>query len=250
MSEDLTFGLAGKVAIVTGAANGIGRSTAELLARSGVRVVAEDIDPVVAELAREGSIVTVVGDVGDPDTARRAVECAVDSFGGLDILVNNAGRTLPKPFLDLTLDDWEGLMGTNARGPFLHCQQAIPALLERGGGAIVNVASILAVIAMPDLAAYAASKAAVLGMTRVLAVEFGTRGIRVNAVAPGTVQTKIFDNFVENSRQVLDSYGPAHPIGRVGEPEELANVIAFLASPRASFVTGSLVTADGGFTTL
>jgi NAD(P)-dependent dehydrogenase (short-subunit alcohol dehydrogenase family) len=250
MAEDLTLGLAGKVAIVTGAANGIGRATAELFVRHGVQVVAEDIDPAVAELARDGQVATIVGDVGDPATAARAVACAVATFGGLDILVNNAGRTLPRPFLELALEDWEGLMATNARGPFLHCQQAIPAMLDRGGGAIVNVASILAVIAMPDLAAYAASKAAVLGMTRVLAVEFGQRGIRANAVAPGTVQTKIFDRFVENSREVLDSYGPAHPIGRVGEAGELAEVIAFLASPRASFVTGSLVTADGGFTAL
>ncbi len=250
MTQDLSLGLHGKVAIVTGAASGIGRSTVELLVQQGAKIVAEDINPAVAELAQMDSVATVVGDVGDEDTAQRAVSCAKETFGALDILVNNAGRTLPKPFLDFSMDDWNGLMSTNAVGPFLHCQKAIPLMIERGGGAIVNVSSVLAVIAMPELAAYAASKSAVLGMTRVLAVEFGKQNIRANAVAPGVVQTKIFENFVENSREVLDSYGPSHPIGRVGEPNEIANVIAFLASPRSSFVTGSLVTADGGFTTL
>ncbi len=250
MSIDLTLGLAGKVAVVTGAAGDIGRKTVALLAAHGVRVVAEDRKPAVSALSVDGRIATLVGDLADEETARRVVALAVERFGTLDILVNNAGRHLSKSALDTSAADWDSVMNTNARGTFLHAREALKVMVERGEGAIVNVASISSVVGIADQVCYAASKGAIAQITKALAVEFGTRGIRVNAVAPGVVVTGILDGIVPDGRAVLASKGDKHALGRVGQPEEIAEVIAFLASPRASFMTGALVMADGGYTAM
>ena len=244
------LGLEGKVAIVTGAAGDIGGETVKLLVEQGVKVVAEDVRPSVRELQKAGQIVAVEGDVADENVAARAVAAARDTFGRLDILVNNAGRTFKKSVFETTVADWDGILQTNARGCFVQSRAALGAMLETGGGAIVNVASIVSIVGMPGLAAYAASKGAIAQLTKVLAIDFGNQGIRVNAVAPGVVETGILDHFDPNGRQRLASQGSAHPIGRVAQPSEIANVIAFLASPRASFITGSIVVADGGYTAL
>lgn len=250
MSFDLTPGLAGKVALVTGAAGGIGRKTVELLAAHGTFVIAEDIDPEVMALEQEGRIAAFVGDVADEDTAIRAVALAVERFGTLDILVNNAGKTMNKGLLEMSVSDWDSIMAINARGNFLHSREALRVMVPRGEGAIVSVASIVSVVAMKETAVYAASKGAIMQLTKVIAVEFGGAGIRANAVAPGVIETDILRGIVEDSRATLKSYGPQQPLGRVGQPEEIAEVIAYLASPRASFITGTLVVADGGYTAL
>lgn len=250
MNIDTTLGLDGKVALVTGAAGDIGRATVALLRAHGMRVVAEDINPVVAELAESDGVVTLTGDVGEEQTAMAAVERTVEEFGRLDVLVNNAGRTLNKPALDTSVDEWDAILATNARGNFLHSREALRAMVKQGAGTIVSVASVVSSVGMPDLAAYAASKGAIAQLTKVLAVEYGKHGIRVNAVAPGVVETNILAGIVEDSRATLASYGHLHPLGRVAQPAEIADVIAWLASPRASFVTGALIMADGGYTAL
>jgi len=180
----------------------------------------------------------------------RSVALARNTFGGLDILVNNAGRTMNRPLIDMTVDDWDGIMAINARGTFLHAREAVRTMSKGDGGVIVNVASIVAQVAMKDTAVYAASKGAIAQLTKVIAVEYGDRGIRANAVAPGVIETDILEGIVQDSRATLASYGSAHPLGRVGQPHEIAEIIAFLASSASSFITGTLVTADGGFTAL
>jgi NAD(P)-dependent dehydrogenase (short-subunit alcohol dehydrogenase family) len=244
-----SWSLKGKVAVVTGAARGIGRATVLLLVERGASIVATDLNEAVHDLAGDG-IATLTGDVSAEDTAKRTVALAIERFGGLDILINNAGRTLNKPLLDTSIDDWNAIMAVNARGDFLHAREAVRAMLNRGGGTIVNVASVVAAIAMKDMAAYASSKGAIAQLTKVIAVEHGRDGIRANAVGVGVVETDILEGIVDDSRATLASYGDAHPIGRVAQPREIAEVIAFLAAPASSFITGTLVMADGGYTAL
>lgn len=250
MNVDTTLGLDGKVAVVTGAAGDIGRATVALLRAHGMRVVAEDLNPAVANLAESGYVAPLIGDVSQEETARAAVESALRDFGQLDVLVNNAGRTLNKSVLDTSVDEWDAILATNARGNFLHSREALRVMVKQRSGTIVSVASIVSSVGMPDLAAYAASKGAIAQLTKVLAVEYGKLGIRVNAVAPGVVETNILAGIVEDSRATLARYGHLHPLGRVAQPAEIADVIAWLSSPRASFVTGALIMADGGYTAL
>jgi len=244
-----SWDLSGKVAVVTGAARGIGLETARLLTARGARVVASDLNPAVHEIAAD-CMATFCGDVVDEATAAGTIALAIERFGTIDILVNNAGRTMNKPLVAMSVADWDGIMAVNARGNFLHSREAIKAMVVRGGGVIVNVASIVSAIGMKNTAVYAASKGAIAQLTKVIAVEYGDRGIRANAVAPGVVETDILEGIVENSRAALTVYGSAHPIGRVAQPIDIAEVIAFLASPASAFMTGALVMADGGYTAL
>ena len=244
-----SWSLAGKVAVVTGAARGIGRETVGILQARGARVVASDVSDAVGELAVD-DVATLTGDISEAETARRTVALALERFGGLDILVNNAGRTMNKPLVAMSVADWDGIMEVNARGNFLHAREALRVMVECRGGAVVNVASVVSVVGMKDTAAYAASKGAIAQLTKVIAVEYGGRGVRANAVAPGVVETDILQGIVDDSRTTLAGYGGAHPIGRVAQPCEIAEVIAFLASPASSFMTGALVMADGGYTAL
>ena len=191
MADPVSDELAGAVAIVTGAAGGVGRATVELLSARGARVVAEDLNPAVDEL--EGDhVAALIGDVAEPDTARRAIALAQDRFGGLHIVVNNAGRFLLKPTVETTDDDWDELLRVNVRGAFLHCREALPALSEHGDGRIVNVASISGTIGLPGQTAYCTTKGALVQLTRQLAIEHAPR-VRVNAVAPGAIDTGFTD---------------------------------------------------------
>ncbi|MEU9019733.1 SDR family oxidoreductase [Actinomadura sp. NPDC048394] len=242
---------AGKIALVTGAARGVGRETARLLHRRGARIVAVDQRREVEDLRTEfPGVHPLIGDVADEAVAARAVRQAVETFGGLDILVNNAGRALNKPITDTTARDWDALMAVNARGSFLFAREAFRAMRERGGGAIVSTGSYVCTVGMPDGAAYAASKGALAQLTKVLAVEGGPLGIRANIVAAGVIETDFLDTFRADSRAYLASFAGAQPLGRVARPEEIAEVLCFLASPRAGFVTGAVVAADGGFTAI
>jgi NAD(P)-dependent dehydrogenase (short-subunit alcohol dehydrogenase family) len=249
MASAATDELAGAVAIVTGAAGGVGRATVELLSARGACVVAEDLNPAVGELESE-RVAALRGDVAEPETARRAVALAQERFGALDIVVNNAGRFLTKPTVDTTDGDWDELLRVNVRGAFLHCREALPALCEDGDGRIVNVASISGTIGLPGQTAYCATKGAIVQLTRQLAIEHAPR-VRVNAVAPGAIDTGFMDEAlagVPDREARLASVAASHPLGRLARAEEIAEVIAFLASPRSSIVTGAILMADGGFT--
>jgi NAD(P)-dependent dehydrogenase (short-subunit alcohol dehydrogenase family) len=239
----------GKTAVVTGAARGVGRATVALLHARGARVVAVDLRPDITALpdAYPG-VLAVRGDVTEEETAVRAVRCAQDACGGLDILVNNAGRTLNKPVTETTAEDWDAVMAVNTRGAFFCAREAFRAMKDRGGGAIVSTGSYTSTVALPEGAAYSASKGALAQLTKVLAVEGGPVGVRANLVAAGVVETDFLDTIRPDSRAYLRSFADAQPLGRVAQPEEIAEVLCFLASPRSSFVTGAVVAADGGFT--
>ncbi|NJP96252.1 SDR family oxidoreductase [Nonomuraea sp. FMUSA5-5] len=242
---------AGKVALVTGAARGVGRQTVRLLHRRGARIVALDQRQEVAELPAEfPGVHPLIGDVADEAVAERAVREAVERFGALDILVNNAGRTLNKPVTDTTAQDWDALMAVNARGSFFFAREAFRVMRERGGGAIVSTGSYVCTVGMPEGVAYAASKGALAQLTKVLAIEGGPLGIRANLVAAGVIETDFLDTFRTDSRAYLASFAGAQPLGRVAQPEEIAEVLCFLASPRAGFITGAVLAADGGFTAM
>lgn len=235
----------GKIAIVTGAASGIGRAIAELLHARGAKVVAEDINPEVERLARPG-IVPLVADVSKEDSAKKAVALAAETFGRLDILVNNAARIMSKLVVDMTREDWDAIMSVNVTGAFLHSREAMKAMIPNRSGAIVNIASYAAYFAFPQIAAYTASKGALVQLTRTLALEAIEHGIRVNAVGSGDVVTNIWAGKMDNGSEFLADHGRKAPIGRAARAEEIAEVVAFLASDRASFMVGSVVMADGG----
>jgi NAD(P)-dependent dehydrogenase (short-subunit alcohol dehydrogenase family) len=243
-------GFEGKVAIVTGAASGIGREVTRLLAERGVAVVAVDVAASVGELAGEG-VAPVEGDASKADTAERAVAAAVERWGRLDVLVNNAAMILYKGILDTDDEEWDRLLAVNVRSMFVHCRAAIPVMQRAGGGAIVNTASISGVVGLAGQGAYAASKGAVVMLTRQLAVEFAPAKIRVNAVAPGAVDTPFLRRYVdaqEDPGAVMEAIASHHPLGRVADPQEIARAILFLASDEAAFVTGTVLMVDGGYT--
>ncbi|MGI4744774.1 MAG: SDR family NAD(P)-dependent oxidoreductase [Janthinobacterium lividum] len=240
-----TGDFAGKVAIVTGAASGIGRATVELLHARGASVIAEDRNPEVNTLARSG-IVPLIADVTKEGAAQQAVAAAIEQFGQLDILVNNAGIIINKLVIDMTIDDWDSIFAVNIRGVFLHSREAMRAMIPNGRGTIINVGSYACFQTFPTIAAYAASKGALAQFTRTLAVEAIEHGIRVNAVGSGDTVTNILNHIHEDGPSALANYGKHSPIGRAAQPEEIANVIAFLASDQASFMVGSIAMADGG----
>jgi NAD(P)-dependent dehydrogenase (short-subunit alcohol dehydrogenase family) len=242
--------LDGAVAIVTGAAGGIGGEVVAQLRAVGASVVAEDIDPAVEELADDGTAV-LCADAARADSARAAVALALERFGRLDVVVNNAGRFLLKPIVETTDEEWDGLMTTNVRSVFVHCREALPHLIEHGGGAIVNVSSISGVVGLPSQGAYCATKGAIAQITRQLAIEHAADGVRVNAIAPGAVDTAFVDAAlagVPDLRAAREDIGASHPLGRMASPREIARIMVFLASPASSFMTGAVVMADGGFT--
>lgn len=240
-----------RVAIVTGAAGGIGGAVVDLLRDRGYAIVAEDISPAVSDRRDGDAIAPLQADVSQAESARRAVALARDRFGRLDLLVNNAGLFLRKPTEQCTDADFDALMATNVRGSFMHARESLAAL-EETKGSIVNVASISGLVGLQHQTVYSMTKGAIVQLTRQLAVEHAHRGIRVNAVAPGTVDT----SFIANARDAVADPDPAasraasisrHPIGRILTAAEIAHAIVFLASEAASGVTGTILAVDGGY---
>ena len=251
--------LGGKVAVITGAASGIGHASALLFAREGAAVVVADLDPEAGEEAaarvREegGEAVFVPVDVADSGQVERMVRCAVEAFGRVDVLFNNAGVNFPATVVDVGEKAWQRSLDVNLKGVMLGCRHAIPEMLKAGGGSIINTASMLGLVASPRQAPYSAAKGAVVMLTRQVAIDYAQRNIRVNCLCPSEVNTEMNRRFIEQSpdpaaelRRVLARI----PMDRMAEPEEVAAAALFLASDDSSYITGVALPVDGGLTAM
>lgn len=249
-----------KVAIVTGAASGIGRATAILLAREGAQVVVADRSAegtvTVEEIVKNAGVATFVQvEMRDVESIRAMVEAASRMYGGLDILVNNAGRFglfNYLPVVDTPVEEWDTTLAVNLRGAFIACKFAIPLMIKRGGGSIINVSSIGGVGAFPKFAAYVSSKGGLHPLTKSIALDYGKQGIRANLVCPGAIDTPGNDPFIESAYPSREAYittvSAMNPLGRMGRPEDIAYAILYLASDEAAYVTGATIVVDGGRT--
>lgn len=245
-----TAEFAGKTALVTGAASGIGLEVARRLAAAGAAVVvadhnergARDVARSLAEAGGRAAAVRV--DVTDPESVRQAVEFTVETFGGLQLAVNNAGIAgASAPTGEYTVEDWRRVIDTNLNGVFYSLRYELPQLVAAGGGAVVNMSSILGTNGFAGSPAYSAAKHAVVGLTKSAAVEYAARGVRVNAVAPGFIDTPLLKGDEAQRRQLI----ALHPQGRLGTADEVADLTLFLLSDRASFINGSYHLVDGGY---
>ena len=249
--------LDGKVSIVTGAASGIGRATAEVFAREGSSVVVADIDE---EQGREtvwrvkkdaGEAHFVAVDVTQDEDVERLIGAAVDRYGRLDVLHNNVGIAVGGNVENTSPADWHRVLNTNLASVYRGCHFAIPEMLKTGGGSIVNTSSVQGILGIPDWAAYAAAKGGIIALTKQVAVEYATRNIRVNCVCPAGVRTAMAEKVLAaapDPEALLKEVTDVYPMRRLADPVEIAYAVLFLASDESSFVTGHSLVADGGFT--
>lgn len=251
----MTASFAGKVAVVTGAGSGIGAATARALAAAGASVVVADLDDSAADAVASACKVAraIRCDVRSEADCLRAVELARELGGRLDVVVNSAGIVRYGDVTQLTVQDWDAMLDTNLKSVFLLAKHAVPLLRESGGGSVVSVTSAQAFASQPLVAAYSATKGALVAMTRTLAIDHASDRIRFNCVAPGSVRTTMLEASAElfspgDPAAAIDEWGRNHPLGRVIDPEEVSSVILFLASDEASAVTGATYLVDGGLT--
>jgi meso-butanediol dehydrogenase/(S,S)-butanediol dehydrogenase/diacetyl reductase len=246
-----------KVAIVTGGGSGIGKATAEYFAQEGAKVVVVDWNAASGQetaatiVNAGGQAVLCHADVSIAAQVAAAVGTAVERFGRLDILVNNAAIQILSKLVETSEADWDRTHSVNLKGVFLGCKYAIPAMKKGGGGAIVNIASVLGIVADPDLAAYCAAKGGVISLTRVAALTYGADGIRVNCICPGDVETPLVEEYFNKDHdpaKLRSEIYSKYALRRIASPNEVARVAAFLASSQSSFMTGSAVVMDGGLT--
>jgi len=246
--------LKGKVALVTGAASGIGKATALAFANEGAKVVVADVQDELGAKAVEqikaqgGEACYIHCDVSDPEAVKAMVAETVKTYGGLHFAFNNAGTEGEQAFTaDCTLENWDRVIDINLKGVFLCMKYQISELLKSGGGAIVNCSSIAGKVGFPGIPAYEASKHGVIGLTQNAALEYAKQNIRVNAVCPGPIKTPMIDRFTHGDPQAAEQLTMPDPMGRMGEPEEISGAVVWLCSNQASYITGHALVIDGGW---
>ncbi|NEP81687.1 MAG: SDR family oxidoreductase [Okeania sp. SIO3B3] len=240
-----------KVALVTGGSSGIGKASALALAKAGATVVvagrrtAEGEQTVREICDRGGDAIFIKTDVSKSGDIKALIEKTLASFGRVDLACNNAGVVKSGDLTEQSEEEWDYMIDVNLKGTWLAIKHEIPVMLKQGKGAIVNIASIGSVIGAPSFSVYSASKGGIISLTRAAAVEYAKSNIRINAISPGSTRTPMLDNLEKN---VIDRIVVAHPIGRIGQPEEIAEAVVWLCSDRASFITGHNLVIDGGYT--
>lgn len=249
----MTGRLAGKVALVTGAGGGIGQGIARRFAAEGAKVGVLDVHAAgvqqTMDQLHDENAIPLVCDLRDPDQVRDAVAQLRTAFGPINVVVNNAAVMPAGRLHETALDDWDRVFDVNVRGVYLVCREVIPDMIANGGGSIIHMASITGVLGLPGIAAYSATKGALIALTQAMSTDYAPLGIRVNAVSPGTIDSPMLHDFLAQQRDPAArraEFDAMHPIGRVGTIDEVANVFVFLASDEASFVTGANYRVDGG----